>query len=137
MLKSALTAFALFGFAAVAHAQAGGCPTPGALSGEWQGMYTQGDGAVPFDLRLREATREIAGSIVEPNAIGDLSQSLFLTATFTGTRQGCQINFVKTYSGLGGQNHSVTYQGTVDRTGNRITGVYEGGAGRFDLVRLP
>lgn len=137
MFKSALTAVALLGLATTAHAQAGACPAPGSLSGDWRGMYTQGAGAVPFDLRLREATREIAGSIVEPNAIGDLSQSLFLTASFAGTRQGCQISFVKTYSGVGGQSHTINYAGTVDRSGQRITGTYGGGAGRFELVRLP
>jgi hypothetical protein len=106
------------------------------LSGEWEGVYFSGGQVAPFSAMLVQDGDGVFGSMTEPAVFGD-GQSAFLLSDVMGTVRGARITFEKTYNGVGGQTHTVRYQGTISRDGRRITGTWtlEGMSDRFEMVR--
>ena len=62
-------------------------------------------------------------SIAEPATFGNKDQP-WLRATIAGEVRRDTIEFVKTYDGTGGVNHSVSYRGELDRDNGLILGRY-------------
>jgi hypothetical protein len=100
------------------------------FNGTWSGAYrnwTEG-GLVPFEITIRVGTpisdyADISGTIAEPATFGNKEQP-WLRATIAGQVKRDNIEFVKTYDGTGGVNHSVNYKGTLDRDNGLIFGRY-------------
>ena len=100
------------------------------FNGTWSGAYrdwSQG-GLVPFEITIRVGTptsdyADISGSIAEPATFGTREQP-WLRATIAGEVRRDTIEFVKTYDGTGGVDHSVTYRGELDRDNGLILGRY-------------
>lgn len=94
------------------------------LAGWWTGEFEYDGGAGapgPFTLNLTAQGANVVGMTAEFNTFGDPSAA-YLYATISGHVEGDRLIFVKTYDGTGGQSHSVTYDGVIDRTGNLIAG---------------
>lgn len=125
-------AMTLYATQAEAQASAG-------LSGDWVGGYISADKSDvnTFNVKLTQAGRSLLGTVYEVNAFGDSSRALFLTSTVTGSINGSQVRFTKTYDGSGGVSHAVSYVGTLDAGGRRIRGTYDasGTTGTFEMVR--
>ena len=100
------------------------------FNGTWSGAYrdwSQG-GLVPFEITIRVGTpisdyADITGSIAEPATFGNREQP-WLSATIDGQVRRDTIEFVKTYDGTGGVDHSVSYKGELDRDNGLILGRY-------------
>jgi hypothetical protein len=100
------------------------------FNGTWSGAYrdwSQG-GLVPFEITIRVGTpisdyADITGSVAEPATFGNREQA-WLRATIAGQVRRDTIEFVKTYDGTGGVDHSVTYRGELDRDNGLILGRY-------------
>lgn len=101
----------------------GAHPSPLVLTGTWTGRYYYPDGrpGVSFQIEFHESNGQLSGRTTEPNTFGDASIS-YLHAYITGVRNGQNVNFIKTYDGTGGQNHSVSYSGSLSSDGSRISG---------------
>jgi hypothetical protein len=140
-LRSVFVAFALIAApVAVAVAPAAVAQSAsGALTGDWTGGYLSSDGndVNTFDVTFDQRGARLNGTVVEVNAIGDVSKVLFLTSTLTGSVNGDQVVFTKTYDGSGGVSHSVIYRGVLEPNGRRIRGSYDasGATGSFEMVR--
>jgi hypothetical protein len=108
------------------------------LSGVWQGAFwgaqTEATGfQVTFDDGAPGG--DFAGSAVEANTFGD-STTRFLQATLQGNVRAGRFSMLKTYDGVGGVSHAVTYTGTLVSE-RRIVGTWsvEGASGQFEIVR--
>jgi hypothetical protein len=131
-------ALALALIALPAGAQSSGAQTSNAgLSGQWQGSYGYTDSrpAVSFIMEATFTDGGLSGSISEPNTFGTPGVA-FLHAYVQGSIDGDVIQFTKTYDGTGGQNHSVQYNGVIDRSNHRITGTWriQGSGGQFTMT---
>jgi hypothetical protein len=106
------------------------------LSGQWQGVFFSAGLVTPFNAFIIDDGGAITGSITEINGFGDQSAA-FLLADLQGTVRNGRISFEKTYNGVGGQTHTVRYQGTVSRDGRRITGTWslDGQGDQFEMAR--
>ena len=121
MMRAALAGMAMF--AVVAGGAAAQAPS---LDGPWVGQYSYDDGAttVEFKATLKSDGDEFAGTTSEPNTIGDKSVAQ-LTANLSGIiGPNGAVNFVKTYDGSGGVNHSVDYVGYLETSGRCIRGIW-------------
>jgi hypothetical protein len=133
-------AFVLAALFSVAPMASGQCATPADISGQWQGVfdYDRGDEwPATFDATLHPgAGNAFQGSIVELNTFSDEPYA-FLLSNVTGRVNGSTVQFTKSYVASGAVTHSVTYQGTLDSSGRRITGTWAtGGAkGIFEMAR--
>ena len=89
-----------------------------------------------FDAFISDANGTLTGSTTELNTFGD-ANTAFLLADIAGTARNGRVSFEKTYNGVGGQSHTVRYQGTVSRDGRRITGTWslDGVSDQFEMVR--
>lgn len=91
--------------------------------GTWNGQYGYDTGnapRVPFKLVISSVEgMNFAGRISEPATFGN-GTSRFLFATVRGTVEGSRVQFIKTYDGTGGQNHSVRYQGNLNPEGRSV-----------------
>jgi hypothetical protein len=100
------------------------------FNGTWSGAYRDwsAGGLVPFEITIRVGTpisdyADISGSIVEPATFGTGEQP-WLRGTISGEVRRDTIQFVKTYDGTGGVDHSVSYKGELDRDNGLILGRY-------------
>lgn len=122
--------FAVF-LAAAAHAAG--------LATQWQGSYGYGDSRapVPFTLSLSVNGGAVSGRITEPATFGD-GTSANLYANISGSTDGTNISFTKTYDGHGGQTHSVTYSGTISGNGASMSGSWRlsGASGTWQATAL-
>jgi hypothetical protein len=108
------------------------------LSGLWMGSYSYPANAapsVPFLARIEDDGMRLTGTIIEPNTIGRLSDSL--QAVLHGSRAGRAVDFIKTYDGASDAAHAVDYVGQLSDDGNRIAGVWSlpGLDGTFEMHR--
>jgi hypothetical protein len=140
-LAACLLAAVAFAAPAVIPAQAAAPPnvmgySSSDLSGQWQGVFYSAGLVTPFNAFIIDDGGAITGSITEPNGFGDQSAA-FLLADLQGTVRNGRVSFEKTYNGVGGQSHTVRYQGTVSRDGRRITGTWslDGVSDQFEMVR--
>ncbi len=108
------------------------------FNGTWSGAYRDWSegGLVPFEITIRVGEpisdyAAITGTIVEPATFGN-GESEWLRATVTGEVRRDTLAFVKTYDGTGGVEHSVNYQGTLDRDNGLILGRYTIGSGESE-----
>jgi hypothetical protein len=79
-------------------------------------------GRVPFLARIEDADGALSGTMVEPNTMGDSSDSL--EAILSGHRHGSAVDFTKAYDGASDAAHAVDYVGRLSGDGNSITGVW-------------
>lgn len=98
------------------------------LSGLWTGAYhyrwSRGDvDAVPFNARLEEDGGDLTGEIDEPNTFAP-SSAPRLFASVRGTRDGMNVTFIKRYTGVGRQSHTIGYEGAVNADFTRIDGTW-------------
>jgi hypothetical protein len=113
------------------------------LTGVWHGLYSYDVAMAPvyFVATLMSGGSWISGTSHEAcNEI--VGQALTLFANLDGTIEGSKINFVKTYDGSGGWDHSVPYSGTLSPDATEIEGTWQiveaGYApvyGRFLMIR--
>jgi hypothetical protein len=107
------------------------------LSGVWEGAYSYTDNRapVPFIFEASVSGGQISGTISEPSTFGTAGVE-FLHANVVGTIDGDVVRFTKTYDGIGGQTQSVQYQGVIDRSTQRVTGVWTltGSTGQFAMT---
>ena len=108
------------------------------LSGFWVGRYAyEGSVAEPvqFLATIEESGGTLSGTISEPNQIGHSSKELH--AFLSGTREGADVFFAKTYDGASDAAHRVDYFGQVSDDGRRIAGhwLLAGASGSFDMSR--
>lgn len=96
------------------------------LTGSWSGAYRYPGDAYPetvFNAQIEEVGGAFTGSIQEPNltrpGYGPIN-----SADMEGTRAGSSVNFVKFYSGDGGMDHAIRYEGSVDGALMRIEGAW-------------
>ncbi len=84
------------------------------LSGFWVGRYAyEGSVAEPvqFLATIEESGGTLGGTISEPNQIGHSSKELH--AFLSGTREGADVFFAKTYDGASDAAHRVDYFGQL------------------------
>ena len=108
------------------------------LTGVWQGAFWgEQTNATAFQVTLDDDAPggDFAGSSVEPNTFGD-DTTRFLQATLQGNVRGGRVSMLKTYDGVGGVSHAVTYTGTL-LSERRIVGTWSvsGASGQFEIVR--
>jgi hypothetical protein len=93
------------------------------ISGLWMGQYAYSfGGAVPFLAKIEDRGGRLAGTIIEPNTVGESSDSL--EAILSGSRDGSAIDFTKIYDGASDAAHAVDYVGHLSGDGNSITGMW-------------
>lgn len=129
----ALAVAAAFLVAPAAHAQ-----QAVDLTGVWQGAFWgEQTSATAFQVTLDDGAPggDFAGSSVEPNTFGD-DTTRFLQATLQGNLRAGRFSMLKTYDGVGGVAHAVTYTGTLVSE-RRIVGSWsvDGAFGQFEIVR--
>ncbi len=96
------------------------------ISGFWTGVYDYPRNykqPVPFNVILTEDSNILRGEIIEPNTMSPV-QNKGLFASLSGTRQGQNINFLKTYEGVPKASHSLLYEGTLDASHTKIEGMW-------------
>jgi hypothetical protein len=96
------------------------------LTGRWSGHYfypqpVNGISAVAFEMDLTFSQGRVSGYVSEPNTFGQKT-SANLYATFEGSVAGTEVAWIKTYDGTAGVEHSVRYEGTLDRRSRTIQG---------------
>lgn len=96
----------------------------GGLSGFWTGVYDYPDGheqPVPFNAVIRDEGGSLTGEIIEPNTFAQCKdRELF--ASLSGTRNGNDVHFVKSYEDLPEAGHSIAYSGTLNADRTKIEG---------------
>ena len=100
-------------------------PGPVNISGLWMGSFSYPSGfgpRTPFLAKIEDEDGALAGSIVEPNLTGHLSDTL--EAVIRGSRSGSAVDFIKAYDGASDLAHSVDYVGRLSGDGNSITGTW-------------
>jgi hypothetical protein len=100
------------------------------------GSYAYSFGtAVPFLARFEDRGGALSGTIIEPNTMGETSDSL--EAILSGSRHGHAVDFTKAYDGASDAAHAVDYVGQLSRDGNSITGVWSlaDADGKFEMHR--
>jgi len=109
------------------------------LTGIWQGLYSypQGFEPVGFTATLLENGKWLSGSIHEVAQEHDgLPVEVF--ATLLGSRQGCQVDFAKTYDGTSDWAHQVLYDGLLNDDATELTGRWSipgVWSGKFLMIR--
>jgi hypothetical protein len=90
------------------------------LASDWVGAYGYEDGrdAVFFNMSVTKNGKILTGYIEETQTFGSRSPDGVLRARVVGSINGHYVTFTKTYDGSGGQNHSVTYRGTLVEDGD-------------------
>ena len=111
----------------------------GSLNGVWQGLYSYPSMSemVPFTATLVCAGDHVGGSAHETCMVAP-GASATMTALLDGARRSQRIEFVKTYDGTGGWDHSVAYDGAINEDCTEIEGrwrVAGGLTGRFLMTR--
>ncbi len=96
------------------------------LSGAWSGEYRYPSryamAPVSFVAELVEhGDGALTGHMDEPNTFGD-SSTARLFASLSGSRTGSAVTFLKCYTGAGGVDHTVAYEGTANAQFTEITG---------------
>lgn len=109
------------------------------LATQWQGSYGYGDSRAPvqFTLSLTVKGGSVSGRITEPATFGNGTSSN-LYANISGSTDGTNISFAKTYDGTGGQTHSVSYSGTIGSNGASMSGFWQlpGTSGTWQATAL-
>ena len=98
------------------------------LTGFWTGVYDYPDTykePVPFNAVIEDTMGSLSGEIIEPNTFSR-TKDHELFASFSGTRQGSSVHFIKTYEKVPQGGHSIAYEGTVDESFTKITGTWKG-----------
>lgn len=108
------------------------------LSGFWVGRYDYAGGfgkPVQFLVNLHDDGGALSGTISEPNEIGKSSSELH--AIISGSREGNDVFFIKTYDGASDAAHRVDYAGTVNSEGTEISGhwLLSSASGNFVMTR--
>jgi hypothetical protein len=109
------------------------------LTGIWQGLYSypQTRAPVSFTATLLESGAWLSGSVHETtqDEWGDWFEAC---STLLGKRAQSAVTFTKTYDGLCGWNHSVSYEGVVSVDATEIEGRWSIPgtlSGRFLMMR--
>ena len=94
------------------------------ISGLWIGHYAYpgNAAAVPFLATIDDAGGALSGTIVEPNTMGETSDTL--GSILSGSRHGSAVDFTKVYDGESDAAHAVDYVGRLSADGNSISGVW-------------
>lgn len=96
------------------------------LDGYWTGVFDTRDAtleATPFHGVVFERGGALSGDSVEPNWISaDPCFELF--AEIAGWRDGCEVEFLKTYEDAIGLQRSIRFEGALSPEGDRIVGVW-------------
>jgi hypothetical protein len=96
------------------------------LSGVWKGIFQYPRALPPghFDAELRDRLGAILGETFE---FGDTrhDKGASLHAFIEGHRNGSAISFVKRYDAVTRSNTPVFYAGTVDDSGDEISGTWD------------
>ena len=95
------------------------------IGGLWMGSFSypaRRGVTTPFLARIEDEGGALSGTIIEPNTMGQSSDSL--EAILSGSRQGHQVDFTKTYDGASDAAHAVDYVGRLSSDGNVISGVW-------------
>lgn len=100
------------------------------LSGRWTGVYFYPVDAAfnphdvlpptPFEAQLRDASGDVSGSTLEPDALGPPGAPP-IPARIEGHHFDGQLVFTKFPDG-GGHTHSIDYVGSISSDGNSIAG---------------
>ena len=95
------------------------------MSGLWMGSYSYPGGhgpTTPFLARIEDHDGQLGGTIMEPNTMGQTSDTL--EAVLNGSRQGHAVDFTKVYDGASDAAHAVDYVGRLSGDGNTVTGIW-------------
>lgn len=117
-------------------AQGGPAAAQAGLATEWRGMYYYPSGdkraPVPFTMHFNVTGTSFTGRTTEPATFGNGTSSQ-LFANVSGSFNGANISWIKTYDGTGGVSHSVNYRGSLSVDSTQITGAWNIGSfsGRF------
>jgi len=106
------------------------------LSGLWMGSYAYAfGGAVPFLAKIEDRDGALSGTIIEPNTMGDSSDSL--EAILQGSRHGSAVDFTKAYDGASDAAHAVDYVRRLSGDGASVSGVWSlaDADGSFEMHR--
>jgi len=95
------------------------------LTGEWSGKfyYPNNEGSLnPFLARIQDHNGNLSGDITEPNLVGQIGDYLY--AKISGSCEGREVTFLKTYDGQGDFAHVVHYNGALNESLEIITGFW-------------
>lgn len=91
------------------------------LTGAWWGRYRYPTGrAVAFWATITDSDGIFTGATSEANSIGTTTD--LLHADLRGRKDGMSVTFTKAYDGASDAAHAVDYTGTLELSGERITG---------------
>ncbi len=113
----------------------------GSLTGVWHGLYSYPAELEPvyFVATLIDAGTSFHGMTHEAT-IGREGAPLTAFASIAGARDGSAVDFLKTYDGQGGLDHSIAYAGLMSGDGTEIEGNWRipgNWSGRFLMIRFP